>query len=108
MRSITAAVVLLAATTLVRAATPSTPQQDARHVRSLAATCASCHAVAADRAGGASALNGRARADLERTMQEFAAGKRAGTVMPQLAKGYTDAQIAAIAAWYAAQEPEHR
>ncbi len=36
-------------------------------------------------------------------MQDFRSGARNGTVMPQLAKGYTDAQIDAMAAWFAAQ-----
>jgi sulfide dehydrogenase cytochrome subunit len=36
-------------------------------------------------------------------MQEFRAGTRAGTVMDRIAKGFTDAEIQAIAAWYAQQ-----
>jgi cytochrome c553 len=33
-------------------------------------------------------------------MQEFKAGKRAATVMHQLSKGYTDAEIDALAAYF--------
>jgi cytochrome c553 len=36
-------------------------------------------------------------------MQEFKSGARQGTVMNQLAKGYTDEQIDALAGWFAAQ-----
>jgi cytochrome c553 len=36
-------------------------------------------------------------------MRAFRDGKRPATVMHQIAKGYTDTQIDAIAAWYAAQ-----
>ena len=32
-------------------------------------------------------------------------GTRPGTIMPQLAKGYTDAQIELVAGWFAAQKP---
>jgi cytochrome c553 len=36
-------------------------------------------------------------------MREFKSGDRKGTLMPQLARGYTDAQIDAIAGWFAQQ-----
>jgi cytochrome c553 len=45
------------------------------------------------------------RHDLARALRAFKAGERAGTVMPQLAKGYTDDEIDALAAWFAAREP---
>ena len=37
-------------------------------------------------------------------MLEFRAGQRPGTVMGRIAKGFTDDEIKAIAAWYAAQK----
>jgi len=37
-------------------------------------------------------------------MRAYRAGERPGTLMPQLAKGYTDAEVEAIAGWYAAAE----
>ena len=37
-------------------------------------------------------------------MRAFRDGKRPATVMHQIAKGYTDAQIDAMAAWFAAQK----
>ncbi len=40
-------------------------------------------------------------ADLAEQMKAFKAGTRPGTVMPQLAKGYSDAQIAQLAAYFA-------
>jgi cytochrome c553 len=36
-------------------------------------------------------------------MQAFRAGSRPATVMDRIAKGFTEAEIAAIAAWYAAR-----
>jgi sulfide dehydrogenase cytochrome subunit len=37
-------------------------------------------------------------------MKEFRDGKREATVMHQHAKGYTDEQLDAIAAWFAQQK----
>ena len=37
-------------------------------------------------------------------MRAFRDGQRPATVMHQIAKGYSDAQIDAIAGWYAAQK----
>jgi sulfide dehydrogenase cytochrome subunit len=37
-------------------------------------------------------------------LQEFRSGQRAATVMDRIAKGFTDDEIQAIAAWYAAQK----
>ena len=37
------------------------------------------------------------------SMRAFRAGTRPGTIMPRIAKGFSDDEIAAIAAWYAAR-----
>ena len=36
-------------------------------------------------------------------MQAFRAGQRPATVMDRIAKGFSDAEVQAIAAWYAQQ-----
>jgi len=36
-------------------------------------------------------------------MQDFRSGKRPATVMDRIAKGFSDDEIRAIAAWYGAQ-----
>jgi cytochrome c553 len=69
--------------------------------RALAAGCQSCHQIV-DR--GLPTLHGQTRAALADKFRAFRDGRQAGTVMPQLAKGYTDAQVDAIAAWFAAQK----
>ena len=71
--------------------------------RSLAATCANCHGTAGESSAGMPRLSGMPSAELKRAMIEYKAGTRTGTVMPQLAKGYTDAQIDAIANWFASR-----
>ncbi|MEP7206547.1 MAG: cytochrome C [Casimicrobiaceae bacterium] len=73
--------------------------------RGVAATCANCHTATARPEAVIRTLAGMSAADLTRAMQGFKSGERPGTVMPQLAKGYTDAQIEAVARWYAAQTP---
>ena len=49
-------------------------------------------------------LVGRNPADIVTAMQEFRTGQAPGTVMDRIAKGFTDDEIKAIAAWYAAQK----
>jgi cytochrome c553 len=73
--------------------------------RNVAATCAGCHGTGNMGAGAIASLAGQSRDDLVVGMQEFKTGKRSGTVMPQLAKGYTDEQIGIVAGWFAAQRP---
>lgn len=69
--------------------------------RDVAANCANCHGTEGRAVSGMPRLAGRARGDITRAMKEFRDGKRAGTVMPQLAKGYTDAEIDAMARYFA-------
>jgi len=72
--------------------------------RDLASTCAGCHG---NRSAGHHAipvLDGMEHRVIVVRMQEFRSGTRAGTVMPQLARGYTDPEVESIAAWYAAQK----
>ncbi len=73
--------------------------------RNLAATCANCHGTDGRSAGGTPTLAGTSSADIVRKMQDFKAGRTPATVMHQLAKGYTDEQIALAADWFAAQKP---
>ncbi len=73
--------------------------------RNLAASCAICHGTEGRPVSGDLVpLAGLPREYIARQLQDFRDGKRPGTVMHQLAKGYTDAQINALAAWFAAQK----
>ena len=72
--------------------------------RDVAATCANCHGTNGVSRGGIESLAGLPRDDIVRKVQEFKAGTKPGTIMPQLAKGYTDAQIELAAGWFAAQK----
>lgn len=81
--------------------------QDAKtlQLRSLAATCANCHGTDGRALPGATVpgLAGVPSATLSEQLKAFKAGTRPGTVMGQLAKGYSDAQIEQLAAYFAAQ-----
>ena len=74
-------------------------------VRALAATCANCHGTDGVPLSGSSmpALAGRGSAELHAILTEYRNGTRPGTIMPQIAKGYTDAQLAALARYFSAQ-----
>lgn len=72
--------------------------------RSLAAQCAQCHGTDGHAGAGSEVpdLAGqRAPAIVER-MKAFRAGTRPSTVMQQLAKGFSDAQIEQLARYFAA------
>jgi len=65
--------------------------------RVLASTCANCHGMDGRSAGGMPMLAGYPRDAMVSTMQAFRSGQRPATIMHQLAKGYTDDQIALVA-----------
>ena len=79
-------------------------QADPNLGRNLAAACASCHGTNGVSRASMPALAGRDPGELTRLMQDFRSGKRPATVMQQIARGYSDEQVAAIAAFFAAQK----
>ena len=68
-------------------------------VQSLASGCAACHGTNGRAAAGSAVpgLAGRSSAELTQMMGQFKSGQRPATVMHQIAKGYSDAEIAAMA-----------
>ena len=70
-----------------------------------AVSCSGCHPSSARLDSPVPRLAGRDRAELVKALQDFRSGTRTGTVMDRIAKGFTDDEIQAIAAWYAAQQP---
>ena len=74
--------------------------------RNIAATCANCHGTDGHSVTSEFVpLAGLPREQIAQRMREFRDGKRPATVMHQLAKGYTDAQIDAVASYFATQRP---
>jgi cytochrome subunit of sulfide dehydrogenase len=101
----------LVAAALAGAALVAAPAraQDAAtlQLRSLAATCAQCHGTDGHAPPGSAmrSLAGMPAPYLVEQMIAFKTGVRPGTVMPQLAKGYSEAQIARLGAYFAQQQP---
>jgi cytochrome c553 len=97
--------IALAAAWLAAVAAPVLAQDDPNLGRNLAATCANCHGTGGVSAGGNESLAGKRKEDLLKALQDFKSGAKPATIMHQLAKGFSDSQLEAIAAWFAAQKP---
>mgnify|MGYP000270519682 CR=1 FL=1 len=80
--------------------------KEALYVKSLAATCANCHGTNGKAVEGSSVVSiaGLDRAYMVVQMQAFKTGTRPATIMHQLSKGYSDAQIETLATYFAAQK----
>jgi cytochrome c553 len=71
--------------------------------RDLAASCAMCHGTEGRSAHpGFKALAGMDRTTFVTEFRNLRDGKRPATVMHQIGKGYTDAEIDLLAAYFAA------
>lgn len=98
---------ILAAALLTSALAAAPAAAEDTQGRNLAAGCAICHGTEGRASAPDSALiplAGLPRDHIATQMRAFRDGKRPATVMHQLARGYTDAQIDAMAAWFAAQK----
>lgn len=97
--STVAALCLLAGASTAHAADPNL-------ARNLAATCANCHGTNGNAVKG-SGLDALAGIPKDKTLQklaDFKSGERPASIMHQIAKGYTDEQLALIATYFAAQK----
>jgi len=96
----------LAAASVLLLAPAAPAQTEALVARNLAATCANCHGTDGRIQGDVlPVLAGRAAAEIEMALADFRSGRRAATVMDQIARGYTPEQSARIAAYFAALPP---
>ena len=77
---------------------------DANLGRDVAANCTSCHGADGGSHGAVPSLVGRDKSYIIQQVRDFRDGKRPSTIMQQLARGYTDAEIDAAAAYLAAQK----
>jgi sulfide dehydrogenase cytochrome subunit len=69
-----------------------------------AVACTGCHPTSTRVPSPVPRLAGQDAAAIVRAMQEFRGGQRIATVMDRIAKGFTEAEVQAIAAWYASQK----
>lgn len=84
------------------------PNLTPQGVASMASACAMCHGTHGRPAPGSSVarLAGRSAESIVTRMAEFREGRREATIMHQIAKGYGDAETAAIARYFEAQPAE--
>jgi cytochrome c553 len=69
-----------------------------------AASCSGCHSPRAGTTSPVARLNGRDADELFAALAAFRDGSRPATVMTRIAKGFSDDELRAIAAWLAAQK----
>lgn len=79
---------------------------DPNLARDLAATCANCHGTNGRPVpgSGSEALAGVEKDQLMQKLKDFRSGAKPATIMHQISKGYTEAQLDMIAAYFAAQK----
>ena len=94
MRTKSAAILLLLAVAPA-AAQPAAPTG--------AAACSGCHPRAGASASAVQPLAGRSPEEIVAAMRAFRTGERSATVMDRIAKGFSDDETRAIAAWVSAQ-----
>jgi len=79
-------------------------QAQVNQVRVWAAACANCHGTDGRAQPGMEPLAGKDKDEMVQKLMDFKSGRKPATLMHQIAKGYSDEQIAQIAAYFAAQK----
>lgn len=74
--------------------------------RNLAATCANCHGTNGNavKSSGIEPLAGMEKAKMLQKLADFRSGDKPATIMQQISKGYSEAQLELIATYFAAQK----
>lgn len=97
---------LLAAALLLGAAGVDAGNEAAPDPLALALPCAGCHATDGGSPGAAPKLAGMDPARFVTAMRDFQTGSKPATVMNRIARGYSDAELAAMADFFhAGQSP---
>jgi sulfide dehydrogenase cytochrome subunit len=98
-----AASLALAAATGAWAQSPS--PSPSLQVSTLAATCANCHGTQGHAVAGSPLpqLAGMPREAMLQSLMAFRSGARPATIMGQLSKGYSEAQLEQVADYFARQ-----
>ena len=100
--------IIVGATVALLGMVTSVQAQDSQtlYVKSLAATCANCHGTNGKAVDGSSvtSLAGLDKNYTIAQMNAFKAGTRPATIMHQISKGFSNAQIESLAIYFAAQK----
>jgi len=101
----TASLIAAACATALCATSVHAQDAAARHVRGLAATCASCHGTNGRAIEGSAVpgLAGLPAPYIVEQLKAFRSGVRQAMVMHQIVKGFSEAQAEQLAAYFAAQ-----
>lgn len=78
---------------------------DERQAFVLAASCAACHGPDGRSPDSIPTIQGKSARYIADKMKGFKSGEGSPTVMNRLAKGYSEAEIEQIAAWFASRSP---
>lgn len=70
----------------------------------FAANCANCHGTDGKSAAAIPGIAGKDKAWLKEVLKAYKQGTRPATIMHQLAKGYTDEEIAILADYFSRQK----
>lgn len=73
-------------------------------VKVWAAACANCHGTNGYAQNSMESLAGKDEDELVQKLMDFKAGRKPATIMHHLTKGYSDDELKAIAAYFAAQK----
>jgi sulfide dehydrogenase cytochrome subunit len=77
---------------------------DGADIPAGAVACSGCHPARAGVDSPVPRLIGRDAGQIAAAMADFRTGRRPGTIMDRIAKGFTEDETQAIAAWFAAQK----
>ncbi|MBI3575030.1 MAG: c-type cytochrome [Gammaproteobacteria bacterium] len=90
-------VILPACQTTTKTEAPKAAPITAAAAANMGNNCFACHGPEGKSPGSIPSLNGQSADVIVKTMSDFKSGARPSTVMGRHAKGYSDAEIAAIA-----------
>ena len=112
MRSVLAGLVLALGSAGALAQQPAAPAPSfaapnltPKGVQSMASACAMCHGTNGKPVANSpvAGLAGKPRDEIVQSMAQFKAGTKPATIMHQIARGYSDAEVAALADYFSTQ-----
>lgn len=90
---------------LAAAAPPAAAQSMEERAKLWAASCAACHGFEGRSVSEVPGLAGKSKGDLYKALLDFKSGAtKTATVMHQHARGYSDAQLEAVADFFSKQK----